>query len=172
MRWLNRPPTAQGGHITGRKTWLRAACGWLFASDAFAPLRSQRPRRVLAVGFGLVLAAFPLVGWATGREWPVLLLLIPFAAGMLLLAAATQGMLDRPARYLDERELLQRRTLFREPYITGASIGLVGGMVAVGSFGAGGGVMMGALLAIVGFIYGLPMMMLAWKLPDLTHDEE
>jgi len=54
-------------------------------------------------------------------------------------------MTNQPLRSLDERQLHLRRSLFREPYATGASLGLAG---------------------------GLPSMVLAWRMPvDLTDDE-
>lgn len=149
----------------------KAACRWLVASEAFAPLRMRLPRRLLALAFLAVLAAFPLVGWATGAMWPVLLLMAPYLALAVLLAAATQGILDRPFARLDEREASQRRSLFREPYITGASLGMVSGLLMAAAFSAEDALLMGAVLALMGFLYGLPSVVLAWTLPDDDPDE-
>jgi hypothetical protein len=46
-------------------------CRWLYASEVFAPLRDRQRRRGLAIGFLVLLAAYPLVGWVTGEMWPV-----------------------------------------------------------------------------------------------------
>jgi hypothetical protein len=98
-------------------------------------------------------------------------LLIPYAAGSVLLAAATGGVLDRPMGSLDERQRHLRRTLFREPYQTGAALGLVGGLVVAVALRAGEGVMLGLLLLVVGVVFGLPSMVLAWRLPDGIDDD-
>ncbi|MDH3681208.1 MAG: hypothetical protein OEV40_14815 [Acidimicrobiia bacterium] len=132
----------------------------------FGSLQNRQRRRGLATAFLALLAAFPLVGWMTGRMWPVLVLLAPYAALSVLLAAATYGIMDRPLRGLDERELEQRRSLFREPYVTGTSLGIVGGLVMAAGLGAEDGLMMGTLLAVVGLLYGLPSLVFTWTLPN------
>ena len=57
------------------------------------------------------------------------LLFIPYAVVTVLLAIATQGLLNRPLGSLDEQQVHVRRSLFREPYGAGVGLGLVGGLV-------------------------------------------
>jgi hypothetical protein len=158
--------------LTPRKAWWTGACRVLHDSRMMGPFRSRAGRRRLAGLYLLLLAAVPLVGWLAGRLWVVLLLLIPYAVGSLLLAVATQGLLDRPLRSLDERQLDLRRSLFREPYATGASLGLAGGLVVAVATLAEPALAMGLLVAVFGLVFGLPSMVLAWRMPaDLADDE-
>lgn len=161
--------TAEG--FAHRKVWW-TGCRVLRDSRMMAPFRSRAGRHRLVGLYLLVLAAPPAVGWLAGQLWAVLLLLIPYAVGSLLLAVTTQGLLDRPLRSLDERQLHLRRSLFREPYVTGATLGLAGGLVVAGATLADDALMMGLLLAVFGLVYGMPSMVLAWRMPaDLADDE-
>jgi hypothetical protein len=156
---------------THRKGWA-GACRTLHDSRMMAPFRSRAGRQRLVGLYLLVLAALPVVGWLAGQLWVVALLLIPYAAGSLLLAIATQGLLDRPLTSLDERQLHLRRSLFREPYMTGASLGLVGGLVVAVATLADDALTMGVLIDVFGLLYGMPLIVLAWRMPeDLANDE-
>jgi hypothetical protein len=158
--------------FTHQKAWWTGACRVLRDSRMMAPFRSHAGRRRLVGLYLMVLAALPVVGWITGQLWVVLLLLIPYAVGSLLLGVTTQGLLDRPLRSLDERQLHLRRSLFREPYATGAGFGLVGGLLVAVATRAEPALMMGLVVAVFGLIYGLPSMVLAWRMPvDLNDDE-
>jgi hypothetical protein len=158
--------------LTHRKASWTGACRLLRDSRMMAPFRSRAGRQRLVGLYLLVLAAPPVVGWLAGQLWVVLLLLLPYAVGSLLLAVATQGLLDRPLRSLDERQLHLRRSLFREPYVTGASLGLAGGLVVAVATQADDALMMGLLLAVFGLVFGTPSMVLAWRIPvDLADDE-
>jgi hypothetical protein len=158
--------------FTHRTAWWTGACRMLRESRMMAPFRSRTGRHRLVGLYLLVLAALPVVGWLAGQLWMVLLLLIPYAVGSLLLAVTTQGLLDRPLRSLDERQLVLRRSLFREPYVTGASLGLAGGLVVAVATLTELALMMGLLVAVFGLVYGLPSMVLAWRMPaDLADDE-
>lgn len=42
----------------------------------------------------------------------------------------------------------------------------------VGAFGAEDGPMMGAVLAVMGFVHGLPSVLMAWTLPDEACSDE
>src|SRR4051812_8776933 len=99
---------------THHKARWTQVCRMLGNSRMMAPFRSRAGRHRLVGLYLLVLAALPVVGWLAGQLWMVLLLLIPYVIGSLLLAVATQGMLDRPLRSLDERQLHLRRSVFRE----------------------------------------------------------
>jgi hypothetical protein len=152
--------------------WWTGTCRKLHESRIMAPFRSRAGRHRLVGLYVTVLAALPVVGWLIGQLWVVPLLLIPYAVGSLLLAVTTQGLLNRPLKSLDERQLHQRRSLFREPYATGASLGLVGGLVLAVATRADDALMMGLLLTVFGLVYGLPSMVLAWRMPaDLTDNE-
>jgi hypothetical protein len=158
--------------FTHRKAWWTGTCRVLHDSRMMAPFRSRAGRHRLVGLYLLVLAALPVVGWLAGQLWVALLLLIPYAVGSLLLAVATRGLLDRPLRSLDERQLHLRRSQFREPYTTGATLGLAGGLVVAVATLADDALTMGLLLAVFGLVYGIPSMVLAWRMPaDLADDE-
>jgi hypothetical protein len=158
--------------VTHQKAWWTGTCRMLRDSPIMAPFRLRAGRHRLVGLYLTMLAALPVVGWLTGPLWVAPLLLIPYAVGSLLLAVTTQGLMDRPLRSLDERQLHLRRSLFREPYATGASLGLAGGIVVALATRADDALMMGLLLAVFGLVYGLPSMVLAWRMPaDLTEDE-
>lgn len=150
---------------------LAGLCRALFADARFASLKVRRRRRRLAVAFTAVLGGFPLVGWLTGELWPVMVWMIPYLAGAVVLSVATQGLLDRPRSALDERQLETRRSIFPEPYFTGAGLGLAGGLLAATATTAPEGVMAGTFMAVVGLVFGLPSIVLAWSLPDEVDDE-
>jgi hypothetical protein len=158
--------------FTHQKTWWTGTCRTLCDSRIMAPFRSRAGRHRLVGLYLTVLAALPVAGWLTGHTWVVALVLIPYAAGSVLLAVTTQGLLDRPLRSLDERQLHLRRSLFREPYPTGASLGLVGGLVVAVATRADDALMMGLVLLVFGLVYGLPSMVLAWRMPAALTDDE
>ncbi len=152
------------------KRWLapfyRSVC------TVSAPLRvSQRARRALVAVYAAVLAAFPLLGIWTGEMAFVLIMFAPFVAASLLLAGSTHGLLDRPQHALDERQLNVRRTIFREPYLTGVAVGLAGGVAVTMATRASDPVMMGWMLLVASAPYGLPSMLLAWRMPDDPDDD-
>ena len=158
--------------FTHRKAWWTGACRMLRESRMMTPFRSRAGRQRVVGLYLLALAAPLVVGWLTGQLWVVLLLLIPYAVGSLLLAVTTQGLLDRPLRSLDERQLHLRRSLFREPYVTGATVGLAGGLAVAVATLADDALTMGLLVAVFGLVYGIPSMVLAWRMPaDLADDE-
>ncbi len=159
--------------VTLHRTWWTRLCRRLYDSWMMAPFRSRAGRHQLVGLYLVVLAALPAAGWLTGQLWVVALLMIPYAVGSVLLAIATQGLLDRRLRSLDERQVHLRRSLFREPYTTGASFGLVGGLVEViATMTDNEGLMMGLIVGVFGLLYGIPSMVLAWRMPaDLTDDE-
>ncbi len=164
-------PSVIGDQGAKRSVWGKV-CKFIFSNPVTSPLvSSQARRRVLVFGFVLVLIAFPLAGWLSGSLWAVALVGLLYAAGSLLMAAATQGMLDRPLRALDERQRHVRRSLFREPYMTGAALGIAGGLVIALALQADDALSMGLLLAVFGFVFGLPAMVLAWNLADDVDDE-
>jgi hypothetical protein len=138
---------------------------------ALEPLRARRGRRQLVVAYVVVLLSGPAVGWVTASMGPVLPLAILYLVGAVLLGVATGGVLDRPIRSLDERQQQVRLTLVPDPYVTGATLGLLGGLLVALAVTAGDGPMLGLLLLAGGGLYGLPAMLLAWKLPDRVDDE-
>lgn len=153
------------------KRWLGPAHRLI--CTAATPLRaSQRARRMLVAGLAVVLAAFPALAAATRSTVPVLLLFVPYMAGSLLLAGSISGLLDRPAASLDERQLSQRLTIGPEPYMTGASLGLVAGVTVAAATRGPEAMMLAVTLLAVLLLYGLPSMILAWRLPDEIDDAD
>lgn len=157
--------------VAPRRSPLARTCRAIAHHPAFEPLRVQRNRRLLVVAHVTVLVAMPLVGWLTGRLWVVLILFVPFAAGGILLGGATRGLLDRPVASLDERERHIRLTIFPEPYSVGATFGLVAGMVTITAFDRSDPVMMGMLVPTVSGLFLIPVMVLAWRMPDELDEE-
>lgn len=153
-----------------RSAWARL-CRVLSHHPLFRPFRIQRNRRLLVIGYILVLAAMPLVGWLTDQVWAVLVLFIPFALGGILLGGANQGLLDRPIHRLDERERQLRQTIFSDGFSVGATAGLLSGMVAMVAFDQSDALMMGLLVAALSGLFLLPAMVLAWRMPDEVDDE-
>jgi len=158
--------------LTYQKAWWARTCRRLHDSRMMAPFQSRTGRHRLVGLYLITLAALPVMGWLTGQLWVVLLLLIPYATGSLLLGIATQGLLDRPLRSLDERQVHLRRSLFRDPYTTGATLGLVGGLVVAVATLADDTLLLGLLVAVLGLLYGAPSMVLAWRMPANLPDDE
>jgi hypothetical protein len=158
--------------FTHRATWWTGACRKLHDSWMMAPFRSRAGRHRLVGLYLMVLVALPVVGWLTSRLWVTALLFIPYAVVTLLLAIATQGLLNRPLGSLDERQVHLRRSLFREPYGAGVGLGLVGGLVVAVATLADEALMMGLVIAVLGLLFGLPLMVLAWRMPANDTDDE
>lgn len=163
--------TTDNAVYAARKTWAARACRTVHESPLMAPFQSRTGRHRLVGLFLVVLAAFPVLGWVTDRSWLVALAMIPFAALSVLLAVATQGMLDKPLSSLDERQAMLRQNLFREPYITGVSLGLAGGLIVAVAARLNEATMLGLVLVVLGFVFILPSMVLAWRLPDDVDDD-
>lgn len=158
--------------LTHQATWWTAACRKLHDSRMMAPFRSRVGRRRLVGLYFLVLVALPVGGWLTNQLWVTALLFVPYAGVTLLLAIATQGLLNRPLGSLDEQQVHLRRSLFREPYGAGVSLGLVGGLVVAMATLADEALMMGLVVADLGLLFGLPLMVLAWRMPANPTDDE
>lgn len=147
-------------------------CGRLGRSRVVQWFSTRTRRRGLVVGFGAILAAFPIAGWLIDQMWVTMLVLIPYMGGSLLLAATGQYLLDRPLRSLDERQRQVRQSIFASPYAVGAAVGLAGGLVLARALDAQSEAStMGWTLVVIGFVVGLPSMMLVWKLPEPIDDE-
>lgn len=89
-----------------------------------------------------------------------------------MLAASTNGLMERKLSSLDERERLVRLTVFREPYVVGGTIGLLVGVVGFSVVQFDEGWAVGAMVAMYSSAYLIPTGVLAWKLPDEVPDEE
>lgn len=135
-------------------------------------LRPRRSRRILVSSSFLVLFAIPVVGWLTGSLGWMALLLIPYLGSNILLAAATNGLMERRMSSLDERERMIRLTIFREPYVVGVTIGLLAGSVGFTVLRLDEAWATGVMLAMYTSAYLIPTSVLAWKLPDEARDEE
>lgn len=134
-------------------------------------LASRAARRSLVIAYVVLLAAIPVVGWLAGRLWPVLLLLIPWAVGQVLLSASAGFVFDKRERALSQRQTRIRQQFIRNPYsayMVGACLGLVGGIVVLGSLDMEDGTMLGMLLLVQGTLFGLPSMLVAWRRPIST----
>jgi hypothetical protein len=155
------------------KRWWAAACHMLHGSRVTAPFRTRTGRRWLVGMYLLDLAAFPILGWLTDQLWLVMVNVIPFVVGALLLAVATQGILDRPERSLDERQIQLRRRIFGEPYFAGLCVGLAGGLIVAAATGIDDEPMLaGVVLLVIGFGVCLPSLALAWSLPKEPDNDE
>lgn len=156
----------------GSKGWVRM-CRALYDNPIFKPLVSNRPgRRVLVVCYATVLVAFPVVAWLTGSALAVAVVALPYLVGTLMIAVATGGVLDKPIRRLDERQRQIRRTLFADPYSTGAALGLAGGLIIAFSLQAEDALVLGIFMFVFGLLFGLPTMLYAWSIQDLDDEDQ
>lgn len=160
-----------GREVAGSR--LTRMCRGLYHNRLVAPFVDSRPRRrALVVAYGLSLAAFPLAGLLIGQMWAIAIVGLVYFVGSLMLAVATNGVADKPMRFLDERQRHMRRTLFGDPYVVGVSIGLVGGLLVGLALDASVPVSLGVFMAIFGAAFGLPSMIYAWSLPDLDDEDQ
>jgi hypothetical protein len=65
-----------------------------------------------------------------------------------------------------------RRSLFREPYGAGVGLGLAGGVVVAAATLADEALMMGLVVAVLGLLFGIPLTVLAWRMPANPADDE
>lgn len=160
------------GQTRERPSMWRRVCATVFSHPSLRRLRTRRARRWLVGGVVLALIAMPLAGWLSGELWPVLGLMLPWALLSVALAASLEGLFDRPLSKLDERQRHLRQTVFREPYMFGATLGLAGGLMVAVALTLSEGLSLGVMLAVVGTITLLPSMAVAWRLPDeVDHGE-
>lgn len=143
----------------------------LCRSRVVAWARPRGPRRLLVGASSATLVAMPLVGWSTDSLWWTASLLVPYLGLNVLLAASTNGLLDRKLSSLDERERMVRMSVFREPYVVGVTIGLLVGAIGFTVLLSEEAWAIGAMLAMYSSVYLIPTSVLAWKLPDEVRDE-
>ena len=162
----------EGRRDTKSALWSRL-CGFFFRSKLLRPLVSTRTgRRSVVVGNGLTLLGFTLGAWLTGSAGAVAALVAPYLVFTLAIAVATGGVLDKPIRYLDERQRQARRSLFGDPYATGAALGLAGGLLIAFSLQAEDALALGVFMSVFGAVFGLPSMVYAWSIPDVDDEDE
>lgn len=164
--------------VTERRSETKSAlwsrlCGFFFRSRLLKPFVSTRKgRRSVVVGNGLILLGFTLAAWLTGSVGAVAALVPLFLVGTLAIAVATGGVLDKPMRYLDERQQLARRSQFGDPYSTGAALGLAGGLLIAFSLQGEDALTLGVFMSVFGAVFGLPSMVYAWSIPDVDDEDE
>lgn len=165
--------TVTGHRADTKGSRWRRVCRILFNNPLFKPMVSSRKRRRrLAVGYGLILIAFPLVAWLTGSLLAVAVVSLLYLLGTLMIAVATGGILDKPIRILDERQRQARWSLFGDPYATGASLGVAGGLIIAFSLQAEDALALGIFMFVFGFLFGLPAMLYTWSIPDADDEDE
>lgn len=152
--------------------FLRAACRVLFGHPLVRWFNSRGRRRVLVAGYVLLLALFPTVTSMTNQLWPALVLLLPTVIASLLLGGVTDGLFDRPLSALDERQRHLRHTVFTNPYLTGASLGIAAGLLLAVALGSDRPATTGWSVAMLMLVFTLPTIVLAWKLPAEVDDGE
>jgi len=167
MNTANQESYASGNRKTFGFVWSR-----ICRSRTTARLRPRRFRRALVISSILILGAMPLVGWLTGEIALAAMLLVPYMAVNILLAASTGGLFERRMSSLDERERMLRLTVFREPYIVGVTIGILVGWIGLGGLSSDEGWLNGLVLAVLSSAYLIPTKVLAWNIPDEAFDEE
>lgn len=148
-------------------------CGFFYRSRILKPLvATRRGRRNLVIANAVVLLTFTLATWSTGSVWGVIVLIPIYFAVTLTIGVATGGVLDKPMRSLDERQRQARRSLFSDPYATGAALGLVGGLVIAFSLQAEDALALGVFMTVFGALFGLPSMLMAWSTPEVDDEDE
>ena len=162
----------EGRRATKSALWRRL-CGFFFRSRLLKPLVStQRGRRNVVLGNALILSSFTLGAWLTGSVGAVVALVPLYLLATLAMAVATSGVLDKPIRYLDERQRQARRSLFSDPYSTGAALGLAGGLLIAFSLRAEDPLTLGVFMTVFGALFGLPSMIYSWSIPDVDDEDE
>lgn len=149
---------------------LMNAASFLCRAPIYRQINSKRRRRSWVVTTVVALIALFWVTWAY-PEGGVLLLVafLVLAFFMIGVGAVTYGMADVSMKRLDEQQRSMRLGLFTDPYMVGATVGLLGGMVAVYALNTDRDLLTSPIVVA---IYSLPALVMAWKLPDGDNDDE
>ena len=128
--------------------------------------RPRFVRRLLVAVFVALLIAMPVLLWATQAALILIAMLVPFVFLMGSLNASVRGLTELRARDLDERENAMRGGVYAMLYWPGVFLAVAGGL-AMRSLDVGSGfIVTGGGLALFFLAMGLPVLWLAWSLPD------
>ena len=151
----------------------------VFESPLVERFQTRMRRRTLVlimlawmVGLTAICLLLPDAWWLWG---PLFLLFFPLAS---MINMSVRGVTEIPISYLDDRLAQLRARAFHDAYYVGVVLALLGGITAQEFlFSAAGDtrpflsiVPIGGMLG--GFLFGLPAVMLAWRLPDEPEQEE
>jgi len=137
----------------------------VFSAPMVGRFQRRGLRRALVVGMLVTLAGLigaPLAGdlWWT---------MVPFAVAFFPLAGcinmSVRGVTEIPLSSLDERMAEQRMRAFHDAYYLGVILA-VGGGFALAALMDRGLPVLGLAMALGGGLFGIPAMVLAWRLPD------
>lgn len=129
--------------------------------------RSRSARRRLVLAFIGLLIATPLLTWALDNVLVVAAMLLPFVFVMGCLNASVRGMSELRSRDLDEREIAFRGHVYARLYWPGVFLGVIAGFGVTQLAGTGVGLLtLAAALSVFILAMGLPVLWLAWLLPD------
>lgn len=130
-------------------------------------------RRTVAAAYVLATAGFVGIGAIVDSIWFVIAWLVgPFAVAAFTLTAATSGLAEAPIGRLDERQQDVRRRMFGDPYQFGATLGLAAGLVAAWAISSDDEALgAGTLIAVIGVLYGIQAVVIAWTMPAEPDDE-
>ena len=154
---------------TQNKSLMNAA-SILCKAPIYRMINSQPRRRGWVAA--TVLALFALIGVSWFYPKQGVLMVVAFLAlafFMIGVGAVTYGMADVSMKRLDEQQRSMRLSLFPDPYMVGALAGLLGGMVMVSVMNTDRDLVMSPIIIA---IFGLPALVMAWKLPDMETDDE
>ncbi len=154
-----------------RTSWLKA----IMNDPQLDWARSRRMRRALVVTYLALIAALVAVliwagEWEPGVAGALAMSLIPQIFIMGALNGSIRGLSELSARDLDERERQVRDPVYRRLYHVAALGGLAAGLVASGmdiAFGSRLAIFYAAYM----LIWGAPVLVLAWTLPDDPEEE-
>lgn len=136
----------------------------------FRWINSRARRRGLVVAATLSIANLLSLTWRSPRiDLLVVGSFLLMGATLISVGVATFGMADIPLRRLDEQQRQMRLSLFPDPYVVGANIGLLGGLLSARAISDDRDLF---LAPIVVSIFALPALVMAWKLPDNVADDE
>ncbi len=151
----------------------------VFQSPLVEKFQTRVRRRSLVISMGLWMAGITALCLLLPQAWwlwgPLFLLFFPLAS---MINMSVRGVTEIPISHLDDRLAQLRARAFHDAYYIGVVLALIGGIVLQEYLFATVGesrpllsiVPIGGMLG--GFLFGLPAVMLAWRLPDEPEHEE
>lgn len=140
-------------------------------SPRFGRFRTRRSRRITVALYLSTLAALLLVTGFFDNYWPVLPLFSLSTLTVLLLHASTRGIAGLAAESLDEQQIAVRDAGYKASYILGVTTAFIGGFWVSAVSDSDTAFEAGLVLAVLGFVTGLPTLIVAWVLPGEAPDE-
>ena len=137
-----------------------------------ARLRTRRNRRALALFYVAVLGALLAITALIDSYLPVIPLAALYVTFTLLLNLSTRSIAGQATDALDEQQVSIRNAAYQRSYWAGTMVAFLGGIGVAGLSDTDTAFEVGLFLAVWGLLSGLPMLVVAWTLPEEAGDEE